>query len=65
MSAQTRIQVFLDDHKSPKGGIFTHTSLKGGSYYIPTDDYYTFMSYYESAITANIPQYFTEKHSFV
>ncbi len=56
------LEKFLERVKVPKGVLFTHTSLKGGSYYIGPDDFEKFMNLYIEAAEAKKPLHLTEKH---
>lgn len=53
---------FLNAYKIEKGSPFTHTSLKGGSYYIPTNEMDKFMEIYKVALVNGEDLYLTEKH---
>lgn len=56
------ISKFLNQYKVASGSPFTHTSLKGGSYYVPTTDMDTFMEIYKVALVNGEDIYLTEKH---
>lgn len=56
------ISKFLSQYKVISGSPFTHTSLKGGSYYVPTTDMDTFMEIYKVALVNGDDIYLTEKH---
>lgn len=53
---------FLNAYKVEKGSVFTHTSLKGGSYYIPADVEEDFLKLYAEAIENGEDLSLTEKH---
>jgi P4 family phage/plasmid primase-like protien len=59
MSAITK---FLNSYKVKSGSQFTHTSLKGGSFYVPTDDVEKFMEIYKVALANGEDLHLTEKH---
>lgn len=53
------LQQFLDNHKAD--GVWTHTSLKGGKYFIPDDHKDLFYELYVESIRDQEKQYLTEK----
>jgi P4 family phage/plasmid primase-like protien len=55
------INQFLNTFKVEKGAEWTHTSLKGGSYYIPSDNIDEFYINYTSAVTRRENLYLTER----
>lgn len=55
------LQSFLDLHKVVKGSEFTHTSLSGGSFYIPVEDEDTFFELYTKELMIGKPLHLTEK----
>jgi P4 family phage/plasmid primase-like protien len=61
MSSKDKLREFLDNHKAD--GIWTHTSLAGGSYFIPEDDLPRFYELYIETITDQEKLYLTEKSS--
>jgi hypothetical protein len=52
----------LNAHKVEKGSVFTHTALKGGSYYIPSDAEDEFFKLYAEAVENGEDLSITEKH---
>jgi len=52
---------FLQQHRADKG-VFTHTSMAGGSYDIPPDQIETFVSLYATEILKGTDLYLTERH---
>jgi P4 family phage/plasmid primase-like protien len=61
MAAYTTLHDFLEAHKAD--GIWTHTSLKGGKYFIPDDHKDQFYELYVESIRDQEKQYLTEKSS--
>ncbi len=60
----TQLAHFLHEHKSERGGSFTHTSIAGGSYYIPPNDVSQFVSLYKAAVQkGSTDLHLTEKHA--
>ena len=55
------MDTFLFEHKTPHGVAPTHTSMRGGSYYIPDDDLLEFYTLYAQAIKDNVPLFLTER----
>ena len=55
------LQQFLDNHKAD--GLWTHTSLKGGKYFIPNEHKDQFYELYVEEIINQEKQYLTEKSS--
>ena len=55
------MDAFLFNHKTPHNVAPTHTSMRGGSYYIPDDDTLEFFNLYAQAIKDNAPLYLTER----
>jgi P4 family phage/plasmid primase-like protien len=53
---------FLLDHKTERGSTHTHTSISGGSYYIPPNATAQFMSLYKDAAKMGADLHLTEKH---
>lgn len=53
------LQQFLDNHKAD--GVWTHTSLKGGKYFIPDEHKDQFYELYVESIRDQEKQYLTEK----
>lgn len=53
---------FLKSHKSEKNCEFTHTSMKGGSYYICNSHFDRFMDLYIMALSEGLNLSITEKH---
>lgn len=53
---------FLSPYKVEKGSVFSHTSLKGGAYYIPADEEEDFLKVYTQAIVNGEELSITEKH---
>lgn len=51
----------LRERRAPKGAEWTHTSLAGGSYYIPVDDIDTFMEFYKDALKSHENLHITER----
>jgi P4 family phage/plasmid primase-like protien len=61
MAQNVSLQQFLDNHKAD--GLWTHTSLKGGKYFIPTEHKDQFYDLYVESIRDQEKQYLTEKTS--
>jgi P4 family phage/plasmid primase-like protien len=61
MSQTISLQQFLDNHKAD--GVWTHTSLKGGKYFIPDDHKDQFYELYVESIRDQEKQYLVEKSS--
>jgi P4 family phage/plasmid primase-like protien len=61
MANYTSLHDFLEAHKAD--GIWTHTSLKGGKYFIPDDHKDNFYELYVESIRDQEKQYLTEKSS--
>ena len=61
MAQNTSLQQFLDNHKAD--GLWTHTSLKGGKYFIPDEHKDQFYDLYVESIADQVKQYLTEKTS--
>ena len=61
MSQNKSLQQFLDNHKAD--GLWTHTSLKGGKYFIPDEHKDQFYDLYVEEIINQEKQYLTEKSS--
>jgi len=61
MSQNTSLQQFLDNHKAD--GLWTHTSLKGGKYFIPDEHKTQFYDLYVEEIINQEKQYLVEKSS--
>ena len=61
MSQNMNLQQFLDVHKADS--IWTHTSLKGGKYFISDEDKDQFYELYVESIRDEEKQYLTEKTS--
>jgi len=61
MAQNTSLQQFLDNHKAD--GLWTHTSLKGGKYFIPDEHKDQFYDLYVESIADQEKQYLTEKTS--
>jgi P4 family phage/plasmid primase-like protien len=61
MSQNITLQQFLDNHKAD--GLWTHTSLKGGKYFIPDEHKDQFYGLYVEEIINQEKQYLTEKSS--
>ena len=61
MAQNVSLQQFLDNHKAD--GLWTHTSLKGGKYFIPADHKDQFYHLYIESIRDQEKQYLTEKPS--
>jgi len=61
MSQNMSLQQFLDNHKAD--GLWTHTSLKGGKYFIPEEHKDQFYTLYVEEIINQEKQYLTEKSS--
>jgi P4 family phage/plasmid primase-like protien len=61
MSQNTTLQQFLENHKAD--GLWTHTSLKGGKYFIPDEHKSQFYDLYVEEIINQEKQYLTEKSS--
>jgi len=61
MSQNMNLQQFLDVHKADS--IWTHTSLKGGKYFISDEDKDQFYELYVESIRDQEKQYLTEKTS--
>lgn len=61
MSQTMSLQQFLDNHKAD--GVWTHTSLKGGKYFIPDDHKDQFYELYVESIRDQEKQYIVEKSS--
>ena len=59
MSQSISLQQFLDNHKGD--GVWTHTSLKGGKYFIPDDHKDQFYELYVESIRDQEKQYIVEK----
>jgi P4 family phage/plasmid primase-like protien len=61
MSQTTTLQQFLENHKAD--GLWTHTSLKGGKYFIPDEHKTQFYDLYVEEIINQEKQYLVEKSS--
>ena len=61
MSQNINLQQFLDNHKAD--GLYTHTSLKGGKYFIPDEHKGQFYDLYVEEIINQEKQYLIEKSS--
>jgi P4 family phage/plasmid primase-like protien len=61
MSQNKSLQQFLDNHKADS--LWTHTSLKGGKYFIPDEHKDQFYDLYVEEIINQEKQYLTEKSS--
>lgn len=61
MAQNMSLQQFLDTHKAD--GVWTHTSLKGGKYFIPDEHKDQFYELYVESIRDQEKQYLTEKSS--
>jgi len=61
MAQNVTLQQFLDNHKAD--GLWTHTSLKGGKYFIPDEHKDQFYDLYVESIRDQEKQYLTEKTS--
>jgi P4 family phage/plasmid primase-like protien len=61
MSQNITLQEFLDNHKGDS--LWTHTSLKGGKYFIPDEHKDQFYELYVESIRDQEKQYLTEKTS--
>ena len=61
MSESLTLQRFLENHKAD--GLWTHTSLKGGKYFIPDEHKDQFYALYVEEIINQEKQYLTEKSS--
>uniref|UniRef100_A0A6C0JYF9 SF3 helicase domain-containing protein n=1 Tax=viral metagenome TaxID=1070528 RepID=A0A6C0JYF9_9ZZZZ len=61
MAQGMTLQKFLDNHKAD--GVWTHTSLKGGKYFIPDDHKDQFYELYVESIRDQEKQYIVEKSS--
>ena len=61
MSQNMSLQQFLDNHKADS--LWTHTSLKGGKYFIPDEHKDQFYTLYVEEIINQEKQYLTEKSS--
>lgn len=59
MSNKGELRKFLDAH--PAEGVWTHTSLAGGKYFIPEEDKDKFYNLYVESILDGDHQYLTEK----
>jgi len=59
MSQNTTLQQFLENHKAD--GLWTHTSLKGGKYFIPDEHKGQFYDLYVEEIINQEKQYLVEK----
>ena len=59
MSNKSNLREFLDNNKAD--GIYTHTSLAGGKYFIPQEDMTKFYDLYVESILDQEKQYLTEK----
>jgi len=59
MSSKVELRKFLEAH--PAEGVWTHTSLAGGKYFIPEDDKDRFYELYVESILDGDHQYLTEK----
>lgn len=59
MAQFMNLQQFLDNHKAD--GVWTHTSLKGGKYFIPDEHKDQFYELYVESIRDQEKQYLTEK----
>lgn len=56
------LKEYLEQRRVETESIFTHTSLTGGKYYIPTDEEETFLSLYSNALSNKQQLSITEKH---
>jgi P4 family phage/plasmid primase-like protien len=61
MAQKGGLREFLDSHKSD--GVWTHTALNGGKYFIPEDDLNTFYDLYVESILDQEKQFITEKNT--
>ena len=61
MSDHLSLQQFLENHKAD--GLWTHTSLKGGKYFIPDEHKDQFYALYVEEIINQEKQFLTEKTS--
>jgi P4 family phage/plasmid primase-like protien len=61
MSQNMSLQQFLENHKAD--GLWTHTSLKGGKYFIPDEHKDQFYTLYVEEVINQEKQYLTEKSS--
>ena len=60
---RTNLFNFLQNHKAEKGGEHTHTSILGGSYNIPDEEYEKFLYIYTNELKKNKNELsITEKH---
>ena len=59
--ADNTLSAVLKKYKKEKGQEFTHTSIKGGIYYIPDDKRDEFYKLYAKSIKKGFTQYMTEK----
>jgi P4 family phage/plasmid primase-like protien len=59
MANKSNLREFLDNHKAD--GVYTHTSLAGGKYFIPQEDMTKFYDLYVESILDQEKQYLTEK----
>jgi hypothetical protein len=59
MANTGNLREFLDSHRAE--GVWTHTALNGGKYFIPDDDLPRFYELYTESILDQEKQYLTEK----
>ena len=59
--ADNTLSAILKKYKKEKGQEFTHTSIKGGIYFIPNDKKDEFYKLYAKSIKQGFSQYITEK----
>lgn len=55
------LQLFLDNCKAKKGEEFTHTSMTGGTWYVPNNDNQQFFKLYSKELSKK-ELHLTEKH---
>lgn len=58
----TQLNAFLNKRKVVPGSALTHTSMTGGSYYIPVTDEDEFIDLYHDALEKGADLHLTEKH---
>lgn len=61
MIQRSNLHDFLESHKTD--GVWTHTALNGGKYFIGEDDLNTFYDLYSNSILDQDHQYLTEKNT--
>ena len=61
MAQELTLHKFLDSHKTD--GVWTHTALNGGKYFISEDDLSTFYDLYVESIGDQEKQFITEKNT--